>query len=59
MASSRYPAQSIKGGSSYGTGGDGFHGGTAQLVDPETLYTKQNIIGTFSTLEIKQLAVGC
>ena len=54
MASTRYSQQSVKGTSAgYGSGAGGADSGynpppaaPSQLVDPETIYTKQNIIGT-------------
>ncbi|KAI5805399.1 serine/threonine-protein kinase 24 [Peziza echinospora] len=53
MASTRYSQQSVKGVSAgYGSGAGGADSGynpppaaPSQLVDPETIYTKQNIIG--------------
>lgn len=46
MASSRYSTKSFRAG---GTGDDGYVP-MNELLDPETLYTKQNQIGTFFPL---------
>ena len=50
MASNRYSTQSLKSGAGYSTGAGpeasySAPAAAAQLVDPETIYTKQNIIG--------------
>jgi len=46
MASGRYSTKSYRG----GVGGDEGYVATNELVDPETLYTKQNQIGKYSSL---------
>lgn len=51
MASSRYSTKSDRG----SAGGDEGYVATNELVDPETLYTKQNQIGKYTSLPCSSL----